>query len=295
MLPRIAVLGTSQRLNVSPEQDVDEEDTMPKIQAGNLTMNYDQQGGGEPLVLIPYLAADYACYAFQVADYSKHFTCVSVDLRGTGESDKPGGAYSTEMFADDVAALMRVIGIDKAHIYGLSLGAATGIWLAAKYPDRVKSLSLHSGWPKSDAYLKTVVRGWQVMAKAINNMPETVIQGIFPWCFTPELYAQKPDYIQALSDFVRGRPRQPVDAFIQQADAVMTHDAEAQLARIQAPTQITFGRHDMVTSTRFADKLKNGIKNSEICIFEDCSHAPLYENVPAFNEKTLAFLRRHAG
>jgi len=295
MLPRIAVLGTSQRLNVSPEQDVDEEDTMPKIQAGNLTMNYDQQGGGEPLVLIPYLAADYACYAFQVADYSKHFTCVSVDLRGTGESDKPGGAYSTEMFADDVAALMRVIGIDKAHIYGLSLGAATGIWLAAKYPDRVKSLSLHSGWPKSDAYLKTVVRGWQVMAKAINNMPETVIQGIFPWCFTPELYAQKPDYIQALSDFVRGRPRQPVDAFIQQADAVMTHDAEAQLARIQAPTQITFGRHDMVTSTRFADRLKNGIKNSEICIFEDCSHAPLYENVPAFNEKTLAFLRRHAG
>jgi len=295
MLPRIAVLGTSQRLNVSPEQDVDEEDAMPKIQAGNLTMNYDQQGGGEPLVLIPYLAADYACYAFQVADYSKHFTCVSVDLRGTGESDKPGGAYSTEMFADDVAALMRVIGIDKAHIYGLSLGAATGIWLAAKYPDRVKSLSLHSGWPKSDAYLKTVVRGWQVMAKAINNMPETVIQGIFPWCFTPELYAQKPDYIQALSDFVRGRPRQPVDAFIQQADAVMTHDAEAQLARIQAPTQITFGRHDMVTSTRFADRLKNGIKNSEICIFEDCSHAPLYENVPAFNEKTLAFLRRHAG
>ena len=80
---------------------------MPKIQAGSITMNYDQQGSGEPLVLIPYLAADYACYAFQVADYSKHFTCISVDLRGTGESDKPGGVYSTEMFADDVAALMQ--------------------------------------------------------------------------------------------------------------------------------------------------------------------------------------------
>jgi len=105
---------------------------MPKIQAGSVTMNYDQQGSGEPLVLIPYLAADYACYAFQVADYSKHFTCISVDLRGTGESDKPGGAYSTEMFADDVAALMQAIGIDKAHIFGLSLGAATGMRLAAK-------------------------------------------------------------------------------------------------------------------------------------------------------------------
>ena len=86
-----------------------------------------------------------------------------------------------------------------------------------------------------------------------------------------------------------------MDAFIQESDAVMTHDADAQLGKIRAPTQITFGRHDMVTSTRFADGLKNGIKNSELHVFEDCSHAPLYENVPAFNEKTLAFLRKQAG
>jgi len=256
-------------------------------------MNYDQQGKGEPLVLIPYLAADYACYAFQVADYSKHFTCVSIDLRGTGESDKPSGVDSTELFADDVAALMQAIGIGSAHIFGLSLGAATGIWLAAKYPDRVKSLSLHSCWPKSDAYLKTVVQGWQVMAKGLNSVPDMVIQGIFPWCFTPELYAQKPDYLQSLSEFVRSRPKQPVEAFIQESDAVMTHDAEAQLGKIRTPTQITFGRYDMVTSTRFADRLKNGIKHSELHIFEDCAHAPLYENVPAFNAKTLAFLKKH--
>ena len=267
---------------------------MPKVRAGNITMNYDQQGSGEPLVLIPYLAADYACYAFQVADYSKHFTCISVDLRGTGESDKPAGIYSTEMFADDVAALMQAIGVSGAHIYGVSLGAAAGLWLAAKYPERVKSLSLHSGWPKTDPYIKSVVQGWQVMAKAMNSVPDMVIQGIFPWCFTPELYAQKPDYIQTLSDFVRGRPKQPVDAFIQESDAVIAHDAEGQLGKIGAPTQITFGRHDAVTSTRFADQLKYGIKGSELHIFEDCSHAPLYENVASFNEKTLAFLTKHA-
>jgi pimeloyl-ACP methyl ester carboxylesterase len=133
------------------------------------------------------------------------------------------------------------------------------------------------------------------MAKGMNSVPEMVIQAIFPWCFTPELYARKPDYIQALSDFVRGRPKQPLDAFIREADAVIGHDAEAQLSRVRVPTQITFGRHDLVTSTRFADGLKNGIKNSELHIFEDCAHAPLYENVPAFNEKTLAFLARNAG
>ena len=266
---------------------------MPKIKANNITMNYEQQGTGEPLVLIPYLAADNACYAFQVAEYAKHFTCISVDLRGTGESDKPAGVYSTELFADDVAAFMQTLGIAKAHVSGLSLGAAAGMWLAAKHPDRVKTLSLHSGWAKTDPFLKTVVEGWQVTAKALKSVPEMVILGIFPWCFTPELYAAKPEYIQSLADFVRGRPAQPLEAFMQASNAVIAHDVEAQLSRITAPTQITFGRHDRVTSTRFADRMKTSIRGSELLIFEGCAHAPIYEKVEEFNQKTLAFLQRH--
>ncbi len=266
---------------------------MPKVKANNITMNYEQQGTGEPLILIPYLAADNACYAFQVAEYAKHFTCISIDLRGTGESDKPAGVYSTELFADDVAAFMQTLGIAKAHVSGLSLGAATGMWLASKHPDRVKTLSLHSGWAKTDPFLKAVVGGWQVMAKALENVPEMVILGIFPWCFTPELYAAKPEYIQALADFVRGRPAQPLAAFMQASNAVIAHDVEAQLSRITAPTQITFGRHDLVTSTRFADRMKSSIGGSELLIFEGCAHAPIYEKVEEFNQKTLAFLQRH--
>ena len=46
---------------------------MPKVKVNDITVNYDQQGAGEPLIMIPYLAPDYACYAFQVADYAKHF------------------------------------------------------------------------------------------------------------------------------------------------------------------------------------------------------------------------------
>src|SRR5262245_26369602 len=213
---------------------------MPKVKANTIIMNYDQQGTGEPLILIPYLAADYACYAFQVAEYAKHFICISIDLRGTGESDKPEGVYSTELFADDVAAFMQAVGIPNAHIFGLSLGAAIGLWLAAKYPRSVKSLSVHSAWAKTDPFLKTVVEGWQVTAKALGSVPEMIILSIFPWCFTPELYAAKPEYIQSLANFVRGRPAQPVATFIQESDAVIAHDVAAQVARITAPTQITY-------------------------------------------------------
>jgi pimeloyl-ACP methyl ester carboxylesterase len=267
---------------------------MPRITANNITMNYDRQGAGEPLVLIPYLAADHACYAFQVAEYAKHFTCISLDLRGTGETDKPEGAYTTEHLADDVAAFMQAAGIRKAHIAGLSLGAAIGMWLAAKYPDIVETLSAHSGWPKTDAFAQTVVEGWQVMAKEL-GVTDMIIRGIFPWCFRPELYASRPDYIESLAGFVRSRPEQTVADFIQQSNAAIAHDVEAQLGRITAPTQITFGRHDVVTSTRFADRLTSSIRNSELLIFEHSSHAPIYDNVEEFNQRTLAFLQRHAG
>ncbi len=266
---------------------------MPRIDANGLTINYERQGAGEPLVLIPYLAADHACYAFQVAEYAKHFTCISLDLRGTGETDKPDAAYTTETLADDVAAFMGAMEVGKAHVAGLSLGAAIGLWLAVKYPENVQSLSLHSGWAKSDAFQQTVLESWQLLAKAV-GVPDMIIRGIFPWCFTPELYAERPDYIDSLAAFVRSRPLQSVADFIQQSNAVLAHDVDAHLERISAPTQITFGRHDQLTSTRFADRLKSGIRNSELLIFEGCAHAPLYENVSEFNQKTLAFLQRHA-
>ena len=268
---------------------------MPKVKANNITMNYDQRGTGETLILLPFLTADHACHAFQVAEYAKHFTCISLDLRGTGETDKPAGVYSTELFADDVAAFMQAAGIQKAHIAGLSLGAATGMWLAAKHPDKVRSLSLHSGWPKTDPFLKTVIEGFQIMATALGNVPKMTIRAIFPWCLTPELYAAKPDYIESLSEFVLSRPAQPLAAFMQQSTAVIAHDVEAQLGRITAPTQITFGRQDQATSTRFADQMKGSIRDSELLIFEGCAHAPIYEKVEEFNQKTLQFLQRQTG
>ncbi len=267
---------------------------MPQVQANGIDIYYEVQGEGEPMVLIPYLAADQACYAFQVAEYAKHYTCFSVDLRGAGLSGKPDGVYTTELLADDIAGFMQAAGIEQAHIFGLSLGAAVGMWLAARHPEKVKTLSLHSAWTASDPFLRTVVQSWQIIAQALASVPEMIIQGIFPWCFTPEMYAARPEYVDALAEFVRGRPMPQLDAFIRQSGAVLAHDATAALGSIEAPTLITFGRHDLVTSTRFAAPLSEGIANSEVLVFEDCSHAPIYENVEGFNSQTLAFLRRHS-
>src|SRR6478672_1388328 len=137
---------------------------MPQANINGLTINYDVQGDGEPLLLILYTSADHACYAFQLPAYSEHFSCVAIDLPGSGESDKPAGPYSTEGYADQVAAFLGAIGIEQAHVAGVSLGAAVGLHLAARHPGRVRSLSLHSSWHATDAFLKTVVEQWRALA-----------------------------------------------------------------------------------------------------------------------------------
>ena len=268
---------------------------MPQVAVDGLTINYDVQGDGEPLLLIHYTSADHACWAFQLPAYTEHFSCISLDLPGSGESDKPAGPYSTDGYADQVASFLDAIGIDRAHVAGVSLGAAVGIHLAARHPDRVRSLSLHSGWHATDLYLKSVVEQWRTMASVLPTVADVVIQGIFPWCFTPEMYINRPEFVDTLVDFVRSRPAQPVDAFLAQTDAVIAHDASAVLREIGAPTLITFGAHDLVCSTRFAEPLNSGINGSELVIFEHLSHAGLHEDPETFNRATLDFLLRNRG
>jgi pimeloyl-ACP methyl ester carboxylesterase len=265
---------------------------MPQVNVDGVTINYDVQGEGEPLLLIPYLSADHACYAFQLPAYTEHFSCIALDLPGTGESDKPAGPYSTEVYADQVAAFLGAIGIEQAHIAGVSLGAAVGMHLAARYPGCVRSLSLHSAWDTSDPYLKTIMELWRTVASTLPTVADTVIQAIFPLCFTPEMYVRRPEFVDTLADFVRGRPAQPLDAFLAQSEAAMAHDVSPVLGEIGVPSLITVGARDLVCSRRFADRINSRISGSELVVFEHLSHAGLHEDPETFNRTTLDFLRR---
>jgi pimeloyl-ACP methyl ester carboxylesterase len=268
---------------------------MPQAQVNGVTLHYEQQGSGEPLVLIPFLSADHGCYAFQLPAYAEHFACWSVDLRGTGASGEGDRPYSTALFARDIAAFMDTVGIDKAHIFGVSLGAGVGMRFAAAFPERTLSLSLHGPWSHTDPYVRTVIASWQVMAEALGDVAETTIRAILPWCFTPDTYAARPDFIEEVAGFIRSRPKQSVSAFLEHTRAVLDHDARAELPGIKAPTQISFGSRDEITSTRFAAPLLAGIPHAELEIFEGFSHAPCFEDVEAFNARTLSFLLRQVG
>jgi hypothetical protein len=136
---------------------------------------------------------------------------------------------------------------------------------------------LPSGWDTSDAYLKTVVIQWRTAPSSLPTVADVVIEG--PWCFTPEMYAERPEFVDTLVEFVRGGPSQPPEGFVAQLDAAVAHDARAVLSEIQVPTLLTFGRRDLVCSTRFAGPLQVGSpaaswSSSIICRTPACTRIP---------------------
>ena len=265
---------------------------MPEVQINGTTIHFDRQGDGEPLIMIPFLTADHACFAFQLPAYAEDFSCYTLDLRGSGATSRGGDECTMRQFVEDVAAFVDSIGTERVHLTGYSLGGAVALSFAAAYPEKVQSLSLHSTWPRSDVFLQTVVGSWQVVAGALGDVCETAIKAIFPWCFTPERYTEQPDFIQGIIDFARSRPKQSVADFLEHSTAVIRHDVLDVLPKVRAPTQISFGSADVITSTRFAEPFVGGIPHAELVVFEGCSHAPFFEDVESFNSRTLDFLKR---
>ncbi|HMO01208.1 MAG TPA: alpha/beta fold hydrolase [Miltoncostaeaceae bacterium] len=255
-----------------------------------MPLNHEIAGDGPPLVLLPCLGADLSCWGFQVPDYAARFRCISVDLPGVGLSPPPTGPTSTARQADAVAALLDAIGIARAHVAGVSLGAAVATQLAARHPGRVASLGLHSGWVATDADMRAVLASWSALAATTPTVADAVVEGIFPWAFTAEMYATRPEVLEEFGAIARSRPPQPLAGFRAQVEAVDGHDARDLLSGIRVPTLVTVGDRDRLTPVRSADALAGGIPGAELRILDGLSHAGFNEDPARFTEITLRFL-----
>ena len=118
---------------------------MPKIEVNNATLYYELHGSetAPALVLNNGLIMNAATsWIFQTATLSKHYKILQYDCRGQGQSDHPQESFSMEMHADDLAALMSALDIERAHIAGISYGGEVAQAFVLKYPARVYSLIL---------------------------------------------------------------------------------------------------------------------------------------------------------
>ena len=179
---------------------------MPVVQANGIDIYYEVQGEGEPLVLIPYLAADQACYAFQVAEYAKHYTCYHGRPARRGPVQQAGRAPTPPSCSPTTSPRScRRPGSARRTSPGCRWARRPACGWRPSTREQVKTLSLHSAWTATDPFLRAVVEGWQIMAKGARQRHRDGHQGHLPLVLHPGAVRRQAG-VHRLAGRVRPRP-----------------------------------------------------------------------------------------
>ncbi|HEX3324546.1 MAG TPA: alpha/beta hydrolase, partial [Solirubrobacterales bacterium] len=116
---------------------------MPNAEVPGAELNYERAGSGEPLLLIQGMSATHLAWgeAF-LSELRQSFDCVVFDNRGIGLSAPTEGRFTTADMAADAAGLLDALEIERAHVFGISMGGMIAQELALAHPERISSLTL---------------------------------------------------------------------------------------------------------------------------------------------------------
>ena len=117
------------------------------IRVGDADLYYEVSGTGDTIVLLHGLGSSTRDWESQIAKLSTQYRVVSIDLRGHGRSSRTRGPYTMAGFAADIAAVLAHLGVDSAHICGISLGGMVAFQLGADFPERVRTLAIINSGP----------------------------------------------------------------------------------------------------------------------------------------------------
>jgi pimeloyl-ACP methyl ester carboxylesterase len=260
---------------------------------GDLNVYYKVYGQGEPLVLIAGLGSDLSDWAFQTPEFSKKYRVVTFDNRGAGRTDARDVPYSIRVMSDDTLGLMDALGIDQAHVLGVSMGGYIAQELAIRHPGRAKSLILVS--TSAGPYLLEthVLTAWAAAAiKGISQ--KTFFQLMLPFIFTDRLF-ENPEMVQIAVDMI-ATPHSgtTVYALVRQLMACVEHDARGRLGRITMPTLVLAGKDDILVPFSLSEEMATSIPNARLVVLDGGGHRFNTEVPDKFNRAVLEFLAQVA-
>jgi 3-oxoadipate enol-lactonase len=268
---------------------------------GDIEMFYEEQGTGDPLLLIMGLAADSMAWLFQVPDFARHYRTITFDNRGVGRSAKPAGPYTIHQMADDAAGLLDVMGVARAHVVGVSMGGMIAQELVLRHPSRVRGLVLACTYPEPDEDVErqrqfgiqqfggTVTAGGTTRIDVSTLDPMLFMQHLLPRVFN-----------QAFIEKELGRVMQlfsgalqwgfSMEAILGQVDAVMGHRTTDRLHQITAPTLVITGDADLLIPPANSDIIARNIPGAKLVKIPGGSHGFNFETPEIFNREVLDFL-----
>ncbi|YAF95247.1 MAG: alpha/beta fold hydrolase [Nodularia sp. CChRGM 3473] len=264
---------------------------MPKVQVNGIDLFYDIKGMGEPLLLIAGFLCDHSYWSLIMPALVSQYQVIRVDNRGMGRSSAPDSPYSIREMANDVAALLDYIGIDKVHVAGHSMGGQIAQELVLAKPEKVKSLILLSSLAKGDGLFNSVIETWGDLPRNIDlKLYEKVV---LPWIFTDEFYSI-PGMIEQLIEWAINYPFPPAThTLYHQSRALLGSDTKDRLQNIHCPTLILVGKQDILTPVKFSEQLAQGIPQAELVVIDRGGHGFLIESSDTVVSVMLNFLNKY--
>src|SRR5918992_2303991 len=265
---------------------------MPFADFDDVRIHYKQRGEGPVVLGIMGFGLDQRFWAAQVPTITAHHTFLALDTRGTGRST---GAPSTtiEEMADDAVHLLDHLGVERAIVFGASMGGAIAQRIALDNPDRISALILAVTWARPIEFMRrqetlarTVIRG---------GGPEALVEASLVRMFTPRFFDIGAEAIDQMLRAFEGESGAGMlaseEVLEAQLDAISKHDVLADMPRIECPTLVVGGRMDMMVPYFASEEIAAAIPGAELATLET-GHALMFEELDAFNARLAAFLAR---
>jgi pimeloyl-ACP methyl ester carboxylesterase len=247
-------------------------------------IGFDAAGAGEPLVLLAGQANSRHWWDWVRGDFFASYTTIAIDCLGTGTSDSPSHAeWGTRRFAGDVIAVLDELGVERAHVYGTSMGGRVAQWVAADHPDRVGALVLGcttGGGAGAVPADPEVLRPLSVANTASAALIALMVGPQWRWGHPGPLPVLGDD---GMTERARREHRR----------ASAGHDAWEALPGIVAPTLVLHGTEDELTPVENGSRLAARIAGAQLYLLEGARHAYFLERREQASAAVLRFLAAH--
>ncbi|MGI8773616.1 MAG: alpha/beta fold hydrolase [Actinomycetota bacterium] len=262
---------------------------MPLAELGDIDLHYRSYGDGPAVLGVMGFGLDQRYWAGQVPAVSVGNRFITFDNRGTGRSSLKL-PESIEQMADDAVRLLDHLEIEKAVIFGASMGGTIAQRIALDHPERLGGLILAITWARPIEFMR---RQHELARLVISELgPERFAEATLLWMFTPRFFEMGRELIDQMMGALTapGAPEMmSPEALLAQLDAFSNHDVLAELPKISAPTLVVGGHMDVMVPGLASEEIAAAIPGARLEMF-DSGHGLMIEEMQRFNDLIRSFL-----
>jgi 3-oxoadipate enol-lactonase len=263
---------------------------MPKLRVGENEVHYERAGSGEPLLMIQGMSGTHVAWGEPFLEpLRESFDVIAFDNRGIGLSAPIAGPFTIVEMAEDAASLMDELGIESAHVVGISMGGMIAQELALAEPDRLRSLTLgcsYCGGPGSQLMPQENVE--ILAAGMMSGDRDKAIRASYEVNLSPAFRAEESRY-DAFHEMATAVPAAKGTIELQ-VQAIFGHDTSSRLGEISTPTLIVHGTEDGVLPYPNGELIASLMPAARLETLEDVGHMFWWEQP----ERSGELIREHA-